>query len=704
MSARSLDPLFAPRSVAVVGASSTEGKVGALPITYLRTHGFQGRIVPINPKADQVQGLPAFPSLRSVGEPVDLVVFAIPEAALDAALDDAIAAGARAAIVFSAGFAEVGAAGEAGQRRLTERARGAGLRVIGPNCLGVMNLRNGMFGTFTPVAGFVKPPVGHVGLVSQSGAFGAYAYVLAARRGLGLSLWASTGNEADVEIADVIDWMVDDPATSVIMAYVEGCRDGDRMRRALAAAHAARKPVVVVKVGRTALGAQAARSHTASLAGDDAAYDAMFRQYGVYRARDVEDFFNVAHGASIAGLPRNDRVALFTLSGGVGAFMADEAAQAGLDAAEMPADDQRAITDLVPFAAPRNPIDITGQVTNDRTLVDRAARIILGSSADYGTWIGFMAAGGASPAFWGWFEPYVTGWRRDFPDRLMVVSTLFRPEAREGLTALGCLTYDEPADAVRTVAALARLRAAQSEPVPPPLSALPAPTLRLASGALDEPASLALLAAHGVPTVPHRVVRSAAEAAAEPGGPFAVKVVSADILHKTDVGGVRLGVPGGEAAAHAFEAVTGAARHAQPQARIDGAMLAPMVGGGVECILGVRNDPTFGPVLMFGLGGAFVEVLRDVSFALAPLTRAEAQRMVRSVRAFPLLDGARGRPRCDLSAVVDALLALSALALAARDTLDGIDVNPFVVFPPGGGPGGASAVALDAVVLGRAGD
>jgi acyl-CoA synthetase (NDP forming) len=170
------------------------------------------------------------------------------------------------------------------------------------------------------------------------------------------------------------------------------------------------------------------------------------------------------------------------------------------------------------------------------------------------------------------------------------------------------------------------------------------------------------------------------------------------------VGGVRLGVPGGEAAAHAFEAVTGAARHAQPQARIDGAMLAPMVGGGVECILGVRNDPTFGPVLMFGLGGAFVEVLRDVSFALAPLTRAEAQRMVRSVRAFPLLDGARGRPRCDLSAVVDALLALSALALAARDTLDGIDVNPFVVFPPGGGPGGASAVALDAVVLGRAGD
>lgn len=703
MSARSLDPLFAPRSVAVVGASSTEGKVGSLPITYLRKHGFQGRIVPINPKADQVQGLPAFPSLRAVGEPVDLVVFAIPEAGLDAALDDAIAAGARAAIVFSAGFAEVGAAGEVGQRRLTERARGAGLRVIGPNCLGVMNLRNGMFGTFTPVAGFVKPPVGHVGLVSQSGAFGAYAYVLAARRGLGLSLWASTGNEADVEIADVIEWMVDDPATSVIMAYVEGCRDGDRMRQALAAAHAARKPVVVVKVGRTALGAQAARSHTASLAGDDAAYDAMFRQYGVYRARDVEDFFNVAHGASIAGLPRNDRVALFTLSGGVGAFMADEAAQAGLDAAEMPADDQRAITDLVPFAAPRNPIDITGQVTNDRTLVDRAARIILESSADYGAWIGFMAAGGASPAFWGWFEPYVTAWRRDFPDRLMVISTLFRPEAREGLTALGCLTYDEPADAVRTVAALAQLRAAQARPVPPPLSALPAPTLRLAPGALDEPASLALLAAHGVPTVPHRVVRSAAEAAAEPGGPFAVKVVSADILHKTDVGGVRLGVPGGEAAAAAFEAVTGAARRAQPQARIDGAMLAPMVGGGVECILGVRNDPTFGPVLMFGLGGAFVEVLRDVSFALAPLSRAEAERMVRSVRAFPLLDGARGRPRCDLSAVVDALLALSELALAARDTLDGIDVNPFVVFPPGGGPGGASAVALDAVVLGRAG-
>jgi len=704
MSTRSLDALFSPRSVAVVGASSTPGRIGAIPVTLLRTLGYGGPIYPVNPKADRIQELRAFPSLRSIGEPVDMAVFAVPESAVDAALDDAIAAGVKAAVVFTAGFAEVGAAGEAAQRRMTAKARAGGLRLIGPNCLGVMNLRTGLYATFSPAPGIGLARAGDIGLVSQSGAFGAYAYSLARERGVGLSVWASTGNEADVQLGDVIEWMADDPHTRVIMAYIEGSRDGERLRRALAAAHAARKPVVVVKVGRTALGAQAARSHTASLAGDDAVYDTLFRQYGVYRARDVEEFFNVAHGAAVAGLPRNDRVSLFTLSGGVGAFMADEASAIGLDVAELPPPEQRQILDLVPFAAPRNPVDITGQVSSDRSLIDRATRICLGSAADYGSWVGFMAAAGAGDGFWPVLEALVPGLRRDHPDTLLVVSTLLTPQRRDWLAEHGCLHFAEPADAVRTVGALARIGLAFRRAVPPPLSLLPPPTVSVPPGALDEPASLAMLAAHGVPAVAVRVVRSAAEAveATAGGGAFAVKVVSPDILHKTDVGGVRLGVAGGAEAGAAFEAVTAAARRADPAARIGGALVAPMVTGGVECILGVRNDPVFGPVVMFGLGGAFVEVLRDVSFRVAPLERADAERMVREVRAFPLLDGARGWPRCDLAAVVDALLALSRLALAARDTLESIDVNPFVVFAPGAGPGGASALALDAVVIGRA--
>ena len=705
MTDTSLDALFSPRSIAVVGASDTPTRIGGVPVDLLKRMGWAGRILPINPKASTVQGLPAFASLREVGEPIDLAVFAVPQSAIDASLEDAAAAGVRAAVVFTAGFAEVGGDGLVAQRRLTDRAREAGIRVVGPNCLGVMNCREHMYATFSPAPGIGIARAGSVGMVSQRGAFGAYAYSLARDRGIGLSVWASTGNEADVQVADVIAWMARDPGTSVIMAYLEGVRDGDRMRRALAAAHAARKPVVVVKVGRSALGAQAAASHTASLAGDDAVYDAMFRQYGVFRARDIEEFFNVAHGAAVAGLPANDRIALFTLSGGVGAFMADEAEAVRLDVAETAPEAQAEILSWVPFAAPRNPIDITGQITQDLTLIDRATRVAL-ERGDYGAWLGFMAAAGAGDRMWPVFTDLVTGLRRDHPGTLLAISTLFSPARRDALADLGCLSFAEPADAVRTIGALARIGAALGRPVPPAPGDLPPPTVRLGEGALDEPASLALVAAHGVPTVGARVARDAAEAAriAASGGPdarWAVKVVSADLLHKTDVGGVKLGVSADGAAA-AFEAVTSAARAARPDARIDGALLAPMVPGGVECILGARVDPVFGPVVMFGLGGAFVEVLRDVSIRVAPLTRDDAFAMIREVRAFPLLDGARGRPRCDLDAIADALLALSRLAMDARGTLESIDVNPFVAFAKGAGPGGASALALDAVVIGRA--
>jgi acyl-CoA synthetase (NDP forming) len=500
----SLGALFCPRSIAVVGGSGTPTKIGGVPIDLLLRCGDAGRIVPINPKAAEIQGLPAYPTLCAVGEPVDLAVFAIPEAVVPAAIDDAIAAGTKAVVLFSAGYAEVGPEGEAAQ------ARARGLRLIGPTCLGIMNVREHVYATFSPAPGIGRAP--------------------------GLSVWASTGNEVDVQVADVIEWMAHDPNTQVIMAYIEGCRDGDRLRRALAAAHAAhaaKKPVVVVKVGRTALGAQAARSHTASLAGDDAVYDALFRQYGVYRARDIQEFFDVAHGAAVAGLPRNDRIALFTLSGGVGAFMADEAASVGLDVAETSAGAQRQILDWVPFAALRNPIDITGQVSNDRSLIDRATRVVL-EGGDYGAWLGFMAAAGAGDGFWPVLEQLSIGLRRDHPDTFLAISTLLNDARRDRLAELGVQTFAEPA---------------------------------------------------------------AIAAAAPAGARFAVKVVSPDILHKTDVGGVRLGVTAEDAAA-AFDAVTSAARRALPSARIDGALLAPMVAGGVECILGARDDPVFGPVVI----------------------------------------------------------------------------------------------------------
>ncbi|ATA56799.1 6-carboxyhexanoate--CoA ligase [Variovorax boronicumulans] len=695
--AESLSALFAPRSIAVVGASSNAQKIGGIPVDYQRRFGFEGALYPVNPNADRIQDLPAFPSLRAIGQPVDLAILAVPSALVDGALDDAIAAGVKGVVLFSSGFAEVGAEGAAAQARLGDKARAAGVRLVGPNCLGFMNIARHVYATFSPAPGVGRVMPGRIGLVSQSGAFGAYAYAMARARGVGLSLWATTGNEADVQVADCLAWLAQDPDTDVIMAYMEGCRDGPRLRAALALAQANGKPVVMVKVGRTALGAEAAASHTAALAGDDAVYDAVFRQYGVLRARNLTEFFDLAHSAAVAGRPRDRSIGLFTLSGGVGALMADEASAQGLDARPLSEAAQDTLRRWVPFAAPRNPVDITGQVTNDMTLIDRTARVMLDDQG-FASWMGFLAAAGASDAFWPVLRSLVTSLREAYPDTLLAVSTLLTPERRAELEAMRCLVFADPSDGIRTIAALAGLKPAAAAVAAPASTRAP---LTLAPGTLSEPDALAMLADAGVPVVAHRVVRSADEAAAAAealGEAVVVKIVSADIPHKSDVGGVALGLRGAAQARAAFERTRDLARTARPEARLDGALVARMLTGGVECIAGVHRDPVFGPVLMFGLGGIHVETLRDVSLRALPITRDDALAMVRELRAFAILNGARGRPPVDLDSIADALCALADFAQRAGDSLDSAEINPLIARPQAEG----GCVAVDALVVGRA--
>ncbi len=698
----SLSALFAPRSIAVVGASATASKIGGIPLDYLLRFGYDGRLFAVNPRGGDVQGLPAHASLRAIGEPVDLAIFAIPQAQVEAALEDAIAAGVKAIVLFSAGYAEVDAEGEAAQQRLSARARAAGIRMIGPNCLGLMNTARNVYATFSPAprAGRVAP--GRIGLVSQSGAFGAYAYAMAHARGVGLSLWATTGNEADVQVADGLAWLAQDPGTDVIMAYLEGCRDGPRLRAALALAQAHGKPVVAVKVGTTALGAQAAASHTASLAGDDAVYDTLFRRYGVLRATTLTEFFDLAVSAAVAGrAPRDRSIGLFTVSGGVGALMADEASAAGLEVRPLSEAAQRQTREWVPFAAPRNPVDITGQVTNDPSLMLRSARLML-QDQGYASWLGFFAAAGASEAFWPLLVDLVRTLRQEYPDTVLAISTLLTPERRREMEALGCLVFADPSVGVRTLAALTRRgeRArASSRAATPAHPAVQAPAA-LAAGPLSEARSLGLLADAGVPVVPHRLVQNAGEAAEALqalGGEIALKIASPDIPHKSDIGGVALGLRGADEARQAFETLQARARQARPDARLEGALAARMVRGGVECIAGVHRDPVFGPVLMFGLGGVHVETLRDVSLRLLPVTRNDVQAMVGELRALPLLQGARGKAPADLDSLVDALMALASFAERAGDALESAEINPLLARPAAEG----GCVALDALVIGR---
>lgn len=692
-----LSRLFDPRSIAIVGASATPGKIGAMPVTLLRQHGYEGRIIPVNPRADTIQGLAAAPSLDALDQDVDLAILAVPAAHAAQALQSARPGQLGAAVIFTSGYAETGAAGAEQQQRLCRIARERGIRLLGPNCLGFMNVRRKVYATFSPAPANGAVPAGGIAMVSQSGAFGAYAYSMARERGLGLSHWISTGNEADIDVADCIEWLAHDADTRVIMAYMEGCRDGAKLRRALAAARAAGKPVVVTKIGRTQAGAQAAASHTAALAGDDAVYDALFRQYGALRARTIEEFFNLGYALDTwPRPPAGRRLGIFTISGGVGALMADEAQDAGLALPEPAAAAQARLLAQVPFASARNPVDVTGQAISEPGLLLATADDIL-ADGRYDALAVFLAAAGSSEALWPTFENFAREMQARHPGVPLAISALFTPERRRQLERLGCLVFPDPSAAIRTLGTVAQLADHADAAAEPAASSDDPPPLL---DAYNEVQAMDLLRRAGLPATPCMLAAdadAAVRAAAELDGPVALKIVSPDIVHKSDVGGVKLNVAGEDALRRAHADILDAVRRHAPEARIDGVLVAPMAPKGVECIAGVHCDPVFGPVVMFGLGGVFVEVLKDVSFRLAPFGRDEALAMIREIKGYALLQGARGTPPCDVDALADALAALSRFAHARRDDFSSVEINPLLALPAGQG-----ALALDAVVM-RAG-
>ena len=691
-----LDALFNPASIAVVGASSNPAKIGGLPVEYLLSQRYPGAIYPVNPKQDRIQGLQAWPSLRDVGAPIDMAICAVPASGVMSAVEDAAVAGVRSIVMFSSGFAETGDAGRRAQNNLRALVEESGIRLLGPNCLGFVNNHQRVYATFTPALKIAAPLRGNIGLISQSGAFGIFALMLAQRRGLGVSHFVSTGNEADIELADALAWQALDPATSVILCYLEGARDGDKLCAALELARAQRKPVVMCKVGRTTQGAAAAASHTASLAGCDEIYDAVLRQYGVYRANDIHELFDIGYACSVAPMPASDALGIVSISGGAGVLMVDEAHRLGLSVPALPQAAQQVILERVPFASAVNPVDITGQVLNDTALLGDAVDTML-AHGGYDALVSFQAVTGISTQH----RPLVTDlWARvraAHPDLTVAVVSIFDEANRDFLEAQRCLTFEEPAAAVRAIAALHGFRQHFDRAAAP--IALPEPVV-LHGERLDEAAALQLLASADIPVVPSRAVSTAGEAAtaaAAIGFPVALKVLSADIAHKSDVGGVALHLADEAAVRAAFERVTENAARAVPGARIDGALVAPMIGNGVECILGVTRDPVFGPVVMFGLGGILVEVLKDVTFRRAPFDLAEAHRMIREIRGWPVLGGVRGQPAVDVDAIAEALAALSRFAAANADTIESIDINPFIARPHG-----QPACAVDALIVARA--
>lgn len=690
---RNLTALFRPRSIAIVGASDDVVRISGRPLRYLREGGYGGAIYPVNPRRDTVQGLKAYPSIASLPEVPEVAILAVPAQLIPSSVRECADRGVKAVIVFSSGFAEMDAAGGEAQAQIRDIAGAAGMRLLGPNCIGLFNAAAGFYGTFASALDLGFPVDGGVAIASQSGAYGTHLAYLAQERGMGISYFVSTGNEADVEIGEVLLWLAREPGVRVIMAYAEGLRHSATFIEALRTAHERRVPIVMMKVGRSVRGANAVSSHTAALAGEDAVYDAVFRQYGVHRATTTDEQLDVAYACARGLYPNGRKLGIVTVSGGVGIQACDAAERYGLDVAPMPGSAQEKLKALLPYAAVANPVDVTAQALVDMNVLTSALQLML-DECEYDVLIGVFLTVPASKSFAVPLRDAIAKAAAAHPEKLIVMCMVTQDKAVVRLyEAMGLLAFEDAYRASAAIAALANLQASFDRGVsklPDVRSATPLP-----QEAISEHAAKRLLAQAGVPMLPEHLVASSTEAvfAAESVGyPVVLKIASADIPHKTEIGGVALNLGDAGAVRDAFEALMQRAAAAAPQARIDGVLVAPMAPGGVDTIVGVSRDATFGPTVMFGLGGIFVEVLRDVTFRVAPFGIEEARRMIGEIAGRAMFEGVRGAAACDVEALANVLVRVSEFAAAHAGDLESLDINPLRVMSRG-------VVALDALIV-----
>lgn len=688
--------LLNPSSVAVIGASDDPLRIGGRPIAAMLARGYRGTILPVNPKRATIQGLPAYASVDDLPTTPEVAIIAVAAADVTPTLDRLGARGTRAAIVFSAGFAEVGPRGEALEADLLATARRHGLRILGPNTLGLLVPSNGFYGSFTSTVESGYPKAGRIAIASQSGAYGGHILWLARESGIGLSACVLTGNEADVTLGDVLEVLVEDPDTEVIAVYSEGIRDGTRFVSALEAARRARKPVVMMKVGASALGGEAARSHTASIAGNDRVTDAVLAEFGVCRARSTEHMLDIARLAARRIYPVANTLGVLTISGGAGVIVADAAEAEGLPMPSMPEPAQQALRALIPFSSPRNPVDCTAQVLNDPKVIGEFLEQTV-TAGGYRSVLVFFTYTGGVPSIGSRVRQALVAVRERHPDRLVVACILASPDQVLAYEDAGLPVFGDPGRAVAAIAAMGRFGEAFARTAPVgPAPAAADPALALPARAVNEADALALLTRAGIATVPQRVcadVEAAVAAAESFGYPVVLKIASADIAHKSDIGGVLLDVTDAAAVRAGYATLLERAGRAAPGARLDGILVARQLTGGIECLVGIQRDPVFGPIAVVGLGGIFVELLGDVVLRRCPFGEAEALGMIRAIRGVAILEGARGRAPADMAALARLLARLSSFAAAAGPRLGSIDLNPVIVLPAGQG-----AFAVDGVI------
>jgi acyl-CoA synthetase (NDP forming) len=695
----SFERLFHPRGIAIIGASADITRIGSHPLKALRNAGYKGGVYPINPRYPELHGLKCYPDAMSVPTPCELAVVAVPAPGVVQAIRDCGKAGIPFAVVLTAGFRESGPEGRKLEEELKRVLAETGVRIVGPNCQGMLSVEARVWAAFGSVSDETELKAGSVSCAFQSGGFG-YAIVnLAEAQGVGFRYCVSSGNEVDITTPELLSAFLDDPGTSLAFAYLEGTPDARRLLDLGAKSLQTGKPVLIWKAGTTDAGIKAAASHTANMTGSYNLYRAAMRQCGLIEVDDVEPIVDVAKLFAQGREPAGSTIGVLSISGGSGVVFADAAVRGGLTLPPFAPQTLAKMRELVPaFGSPENPADITAAVFSDATLFSRTLEVVLedpgldqlaillasisGPRADHSAeMIAAAAAKTSKPVHLAWSGRHAKS-----------------EKAVKALEAAGVPFVTTPVRLARAAAVLARFAADRRRLLPRQAPSMPKPAaVTLPEGAvtLNEAESKAVLRAYSVPVANEAFVASG-EDVEKAGGrlqaPFAVKVVSRDVPHKTEAGGVRLGVAR-EALAEAARAVADNARKAVPGARIDGVLVSEMAQG-LETLIGVINDPAFGPVVALGLGGVLTEVLKDVTYRVAPFDLETAREMIAELRAAKLFEGYRGKPAADKEALARALVAVSGMAMALAPRLKELDINPVFVRPAGQG-----VVAADALVV-----
>lgn len=698
-----LERLFNPRGIAVIGASADPTRTGGQPLRALSEYGYAGRVYPVNPKYPELGSHRCYSSVADIGEDCDLAVIALPAAQVPAVIAACGRRGIQYAVVLGGGFREAGPAGAAIEAAMLAAAGEHGVRIVGPNCLGLVNVHARVFAAFGSITREPTLKPGAVSAVIQSGGMGNSLVIRCALAGAGFRYLVSTGNEVDIGMAELIEAYVEDVETRVILIYLEGVADGRLLMSSLKRACVAGKPVVVLKGGKTEQGKAAAASHTANLTGSYDVYRSAFRQCGAIEVNELDEAADYVLCLLAERLPRGRNIAVMGASGGSAAVFSDMADRCGLKLAPFSTQTTAALkSSLPPLASVTNPVDYTSGYPRPETRDDfqRAFEAVLADPAVDQLALLFATPGRRQLQISSELLAQATA-LSDKPVLIFsVIPAEFTPEGIDTLRAAGIPVLPSPSRVARAMAMLADFAAAQTRmritTSEPDQISLQMPPISAAALTLDEHRSKTIVAQAGIPVTRDILVPIDAPAEATRGitFPVAVKIVSADIPHKSDIGAVELNVADNEQLQLALAAVIRSARHAAPNAQLTGVLVSEMVHDGLEVILGAVNDPAFGPVVIFGLGGVLTEVLSDVTYRVAPFGKDEARLMIGELRASRIFRGTRGRVARDVEALADTLLCVSNLAWQLRDRLVELDINPLLVLAEGKG-----VVAADALLV-----